>query len=289
MMNPLKIKRRGRFVARFSAAAASATGIWNFAENVSSKAREAIAEANSLVIEHHEIKLRRLPKELDGFRIVQLTDLHHSPFTETEHIMNAVEVANSLDADIVALTGDYVSHETEYVAPVAEMMAQVRSKYGTYAILGNHDHWTDGEFVTKCLRDEGITVLINQGFRFEAKGAKFWLCGLDDVMASRPDFRSALYGSEEDEMKLLLCHNPSIISRAARRKIDLVLSGHTHGGQVKIRSRENSLIPEYRQISGLHRRYDTQLYVSRGIGTVVLPVRYQCPPEVTLLELRSAT
>jgi uncharacterized protein len=288
MINPLKIKRRGRLVARFSSAAASATRVWNFAETHSQTARDAIAEANSIIVERHEIKLPRLPKALDGFRIVQLTDLHHSPFTEKPQIMNAIDLANSLDADIVALTGDYVSHEAEYVAPIAEMMAEVKSKYGTYAILGNHDHWTDGEFMAKCLRDEGIRVLINEGFRFEAKGESFWLCGVDDAMASVSDLKSAIKGSLEDEFKLLLSHNPSIITRAARRRVDLVLSGHTHGGQVKIRQQtENSLFPEYRRISGLHRRYETQIYVSRGIGTVVLPVRYQCPPEVSLLILRA--
>jgi uncharacterized protein len=288
MVNPLKIKRRGRLVARFSSAAASATRVWNFAETYSQTARDAIAEANSIIVEEHEIHLRRLPKALDGFRVVQLTDLHHSPFTDAKQIMNAIDLANCLDADIVALTGDYVSHEAEYVAPIAEMMAKVKSKYGTYAILGNHDHWTDGEFMTKCLRDEGIRVLINEGFRFEANGESFWLCGVDDAMASVSDLKSAVKGSLDDEFKLLLSHNPSIISRAARRRIDLVLSGHTHGGQVKIRQQnENSLFPEYRRISGLHRRYETQIYVSRGIGTVVLPVRYQCPPEVSLLILRS--
>ncbi len=288
MINPLKIKRRGRLVARFSSAAASATRVWNFAEAHSQTARDAIAEANSIIVETHEIKLSRLPKKLDGFRIVQLTDLHHSPFTDAKQIMNAINLANSLDADIVALTGDYVSHEAEYVAPIAEMMAKVKSKFGTFAILGNHDHWTDGEFMTKCLRDEGIRVLINEGFRFEANDEKFWLCGVDDAMASVSDLKSSVKGSLDDEFKLLLSHNPSIISRAARRKIDLVLSGHTHGGQVKIRQQsENSLFPEYRRISGLHRRYDTQIYVSRGIGTVVLPVRYQCPPEVSLLILRA--
>ncbi len=286
MKEQTTFKRRGRLVSRWSATV-SAMPLRAFAESFSQTAREAFAETNSITIERHEIKLRRLPKELNGLRVVQLTDVHHSPFTDTAQIMRAVEVANSLEADLIALTGDYVSHEVEYVAPMAEMLGKLRAKHGVYAILGNHDHWTDAEFVTKCLRDEGIKVLINEGLRFSLKGGSFWLCGLDDTMAGKPDLHATLEGSHRDEMKFLLCHNPAILNRATRAGIDLILSGHTHGGQIKInREKENHFFKQDRRMSGLHRRHDTQIYVSRGIGTVVVPVRYQCPPEVSLLELR---
>ena len=271
---------------RISAAVASDTPIRDLASNFSKVARNAINEANSLEVEEVQIRLGRLPKKLDGTTIVHLSDLHHSPFTNLEHIENAVEIANELEPDMFVLTGDYVSHESEYIAPMADVLGRLESEFGAYACLGNHDHWTDADQVTEKLTAQGFKVLINEGFRFKAKGVSFWLCGVDDHMAGRTDLRSALHGSFPDEMKMLLAHNPVILRQAARNDVDLMFSGHTHGGQVKIREKEKKVLPHRRLSSGLHRRKDTQIYITRGIGTVVLPVRYQCPPEISLIELK---
>ena len=252
-------------------------------------ARDAISEANTLTVEKETIYLKRLPKQLEGFRIVQLSDIHHSPFTNLEHIARAVEIANNLAPDRFVLTGDYVSHESEYIAPMAEVMGEMVSEFGTFACLGNHDHWTDAELVTKHLRDEGIKVLVNEGFRFHAPGGSFWLAGVDDLMVGKTDVKTALLGSHETEMKMLLAHNPAIIRRAAYHNVDLMFSGHTHGGQVKIRDDEKRLLPRRKMSSGLHHRKETQVYITRGIGTVVVPFRYQCPPEISLIELRTSS
>jgi len=252
-------------------------------------ARAAFAEPYQLVVEQHIIKLRRLPRALDGLRIVQLSDIHHSPFTGREQIERAVATANSLQPDIIALTGDYISHERDYAAPCAGMLAELRARCGVYAVLGNHDHWTDAPLITDLFRATGIRVLINEGMRFEHRGASFWLAGVDDTMVGLEDLPLALAGSRADEMKLLLAHNPIVLRRAARAGVDLVLSGHTHGGQVTWRAeRSASGRPRRRLLRGLGRQNETQIYVSRGLGTVVLPVRYGCLPEVSLLELRSA-
>jgi predicted MPP superfamily phosphohydrolase len=258
------------------------------AGNLSRVARHAINEATSLSLEQVTINLKRLPRQLDGFRIVHLSDTHHSPFTGIDHIERAVDFARSLEPDMFCLTGDYVSHERKYIAPVAEVLGTLRSEFGTFACLGNHDHWTDADLVTDLFRGEGINMLVNEGLRMDAKGASFWLCGVDDHMVGKTDLKAALAGSFPDEMKLLLAHNPVILRRAARRAIDLTLSGHTHGGQIKVRDPEKRILPQRRLKAGLHRRYESQIYITRGIGTVVVPMRYQCPPEVSLLELRKA-
>ena len=258
------------------------------ANNLAQVALGALAEANTLTIENVSVYLKRLPRQLDGFRIVHLSDIHHSPFTNLEHITRAVEIANDLKPDMFILTGDYVSHESEYIAPMAKVMGKLAAEFGTFACLGNHDHWTDAELITNCLSDEGITVLINEGFRFKARDASFWLCGVDDLMVGKTDLRQALMGAEPDEMKLLLAHNPEIIRRAAKAGIDLMLSGHTHGGQVKIRDEEKRIFQRRRLSNGLHHRKETQIYITRGIGTVVLPIRYQCPPEISLIQLRTS-
>lgn len=255
--------------------------------NLTQAARSALTEPYMLTIEHRQIYLKRLPKSLDGFRVVQLSDIHHSAFTSREQIERAVETANSLQADIVALTGDYISKERKYAAPCAEMLGKLRARFGVFAVLGNHDHWVDAALMTDLFRAEGITVLINEGMRFEQRGGSFWLAGVDDTMVGLEDLPLAMAGSSETEMKLLLAHNPIILRRAAHAGVDLVLSGHTHGGQVTLRSEKGaSGRPRRRLLKGLARQAATQIYVSRGLGTVVLPIRYGCPPEVSLLELR---
>jgi predicted MPP superfamily phosphohydrolase len=278
-----------RWQARRRAANARSTPWRTLTQAVTQIARAALAEPYQLVVERHPVYLRRLPRALDGLRVVQLSDIHHSPFTSRAQIERAIDTANSLDADIIALTGDYVSHEREYIQPCAELLGRLRARCGVYAVLGNHDHWTDAALITDLFRAEGITVLVNEGMRFEHRGASFWLAGVDDTMVGLEDLPLALAGSTADELKLLLAHNPVILRRAARAGVDLVLSGHTHGGQVTWRSeRSRSGRPRRRMLRGLGRRGETQIYVTRGLGTVILPVRYGCLPEVSLLELRSS-
>ncbi|MEJ7847145.1 MAG: metallophosphoesterase [Pyrinomonadaceae bacterium] len=280
--------KRIKLSDRFSTLAASGTPLRKLAGNLSKVAKFAIDEANSLSLERVEITLNRLPKKLDGFKIIHLSDTHHSPFTSLEHIARTVKIANRLKPDMFILTGDYVSHEASYIEPVAKVLGELESEFGTFACLGNHDHWTDPDLVTNNLREHGITVLVNEGFRFEARGCSFWLAGVDDHMVGKTDLPSALRGSFPDEMKLLLAHNPIIFRKSVKAGVDLTLSGHTHGGQIKIRDKDKGMIRRRKLTAGLHERQDSQIYITRGIGTVVLPVRYQCPPEISLLELRSS-
>ena len=251
-------------------------------------ARVALTEPFMIAIERQEIFLRRLPKKLDGFRIVHLSDLHYGPFVDSRHLDRAIQAANDLKPDLIALTGDYISQERAYAAPCAELVGELRARLGVFAVLGNHDHWTDAQLIADLFRAEGIRVLINEGLRIDVGEESFWLAGVDDTMVGLEDLSLALAGSSDAEMKLLLAHNPVVLRRAARASVDLVLSGHTHGGQVILRSEKNrSGRPRRRILRGLGRRANTQIYVTRGLGTVVLPIRYGCPPEVSLLELRT--
>ncbi len=279
--------KRVKLSERLNAYRASSAPIRKLARNLSKTAKIALDEANSLSLEHIEIFLKRLPPKLDGFKIIQLSDTHHSPFTGLEHIERAVKIANRLRPDLFLLTGDYVSHERQYIAPVAAALAKLKAKHGVHACLGNHDHWTDADLVTDLFRGEGINVLINEGFRLETKRGSFWLAGVDDYMVGKTDVPASLRGSFPDELKILLAHNPIIFREAARLGVDLTLSGHTHGGQIKMRDPEKRILPQRKLKAGLHaRRNGSQVYITRGIGTVVVPMRYQCPPEISLLELR---
>ncbi|HET6854025.1 MAG TPA: metallophosphoesterase [Pyrinomonadaceae bacterium] len=286
MATPLRANQ-GRRVTPYGGSKPD-TPLRSLALSLTHVARAALTEPYMLSIEHERIQLNRLPKTFDGFRIVQLSDIHHGPFSNREQIERAVETANRLKPDIIALTGDYISKERHYAAPCAEMLGRLKARHGVYAVLGNHDHWTDAALITDLFRAEGITVLINEGMRFEKDGEAFWLAGVDDTMVGLEDLSLALAGARRDEMKLLLAHNPIVLRRAARASVDLVLSGHTHGGQVAIRGERGTLRgARKRLLKGLGRLGNTQIYVNRGLGTVVLPIRYGCPPEVSLLELRS--
>ncbi|MBL8125014.1 MAG: metallophosphoesterase, partial [Blastocatellia bacterium] len=193
---------RAKIAERINVLVSGETPLREIAGNLSKVARYAIDEANSLSVERVEITLPRLPKKLDRFRILHLSDTHHSPFTDLKHIARAVAVASEFEPDIVALTGDYVSHEAKYISPVAKVLGELRGKYGVFACLGNHDHWTDAAAMTRHLEKHDIRVLVNEGIRIDANGAPFWLAGVDDHMVGRTDLPAAMKGSFPDEFKL---------------------------------------------------------------------------------------
>jgi uncharacterized protein len=233
------------------------------------------------------IHLRKLPPAHDGLKIVHLTDIHLSLYTPIEDVQRVVDLANSQHPDLVALTGDYVTFSPSYVWPAAQALGRLRARLGTFAVLGNHDFRVSAGEVTRALRAQHIHVLRNWHYPLRAGESALWLVGVDDLWGSFDDLERAMDSVPAQDPKILLCHNPMAIGRAARFGIDLMLSGHTHGGQVRlpfIRSLYRSK-PGERFIDGWNQLGATQIYVSRGIGTVVLPVRLGCPPEITCLSL----
>ncbi len=254
----------------------------------------AMIEPRRVEITHQRIVIARLPREFHGFRIVQLSDIHHSPFLSEEEIVETARRANELKPDLIALTGDYVSHSRDYIAGCARALGTLRARHGVFAVLGNHDHWTDGEMIAAAFTRQGIRVLCNENVRIELATSYISLAGIDDMMAGRPDMAMALSGTRRGETRILLAHNPAVIREAARAGVDLVLSGHTHGGQINWRlltGREDRKTarwlrrPSRRLMRGYAQFGSTHLYVNRGLGTVIVPLRYGCPPEITMIEL----
>jgi len=246
------------------------------------------------------IWLPRLPIEHDGLRIVHLTDIHLSLFTPIEEVQRVVDLANLLDPDVVALTGDYVTFSPTYIWPAAQALGRLRARLGVFAVLGNHDFRAGADEVTRALRACHIRVLRNSHCALSPNhpmdhttkarrtDKTLWLVGVDDPWMASADLAHALRSIPLRDPKILLCHNPEAIGQASQHGIDLMLSGHTHGGQVRLpilRSLYRS-IPGERFVDGWNRLGETQIYVSRGIGKVVVPVRVACPPEITCLCLR---
>ena len=237
-----------------------------------------------------DIWLRRLHPPHEGLRVVHLTDIHHSLFTPLEEVQVAVEMANGLRPDVVALTGDYVTLSPSYIWPAARELGKLRARLGVFAVLGNHDFQVDAEAITRALRAQHIRVLRNSHYALRARSSTLWIVGVDDHWWQADDLPLAMRHLPAHDPKILLCHNPLGIWQASRHAIDLVLSGHTHGGQVRVpgfRHLYRSKLGE-RFVDGWNRLNGTQIYVSRGIGKVVVPIRVACPAEIAVLRLHRA-
>jgi predicted MPP superfamily phosphohydrolase len=234
------------------------------------------------------IRMRRLSTAHEGLRIVHLSDIHLSLYTPIEEVQRVVDLANSEHPDLIALTGDYVTFSPSYIWPAARALGRLRARMGIFAVLGNHDFRVSADEMTRALRAQRIRVLRNSHYPLRSGRGTLWLVGVDDLWGAFEDLQGAMHSVPAQDPKILLCHNPLAIGRASRLGIDLMLSGHTHGGQVRlplIRSFYRSKFGE-RFVEGWNQLGDTQIYISRGIGKVVLPVRLACPPEITCLCLR---
>jgi len=256
-----------------------------------------LLEPNHPQIVRREISLRRWPARLDGFTIALLSDFHYDPHFSVHPLKAAVGMVNGLRPDLIVLTGDFVSvplirsHKAPGAAaaePCAQLLRQMQASHGLWAVLGNHDFYTDPHRVTEALRGVGIHVLANQSVPFERDGARFWLSGIKDVIGGEANLDVTLQPVPPDEATILLAHEPDYADYAARFSIDLQLSGHSHGGQVRIPLIRPLYLPDLakKYVLGLYNIGALTLYTTSGLGTVVLPVRWNCPPEITLLTLR---
>jgi len=202
-----------------------------------------------------------------------------------------------LRPDLIVLTGDFVSvpfflgdHEkaADAAEPCAQMLRTMRAPYGLWAVLGNHDIYTDPDRVTDALTSNGIPVLGNRSVPIERNGARFWLAGVDDVLGKTADLDEALHEIPFGEATVLLAHEPDYADEVAHYPVDLQLSGHSHGGQVKLPFMRPLYLPDLarKYISGLYKIANLTLYTNAGIGTVEVPVRLNCPPELTFITIR---
>jgi hypothetical protein len=222
-------------------------------------------------------------------RVVQLTDIHAGIFMTRETMRRYVDRVIALKPELFVLTGDYISNSTVFFPGFAEEMARVRAPLGTFATMGNHEHWHgDLGFYRDILEKNGIELLQNEHRVIGGPRGVFALAGIDDLRWGRPDLEAALEGLDPGLPVLLLSHRPEIFPEAAERGVALTLAGHYHGGQVKVRIfGEDFSLAHLRTPypEGLYRIGGSRLYVSRGIGTTFTPVRLNAPPEVTLLRL----
>jgi len=224
-----------------------------------------------------------------SLRVVQLTDIHAGLYMTREQMRRYADLVNRLQPELFVLTGDFISNSMSFLPGCVEEMARVRARYGTFATLGNHEHWFGRpREIRAVFSRHNIRLLDNAHQVIRTEEGPFAVAGIDDLRSGRPDLEAALRGLDGSMPTLLLSHRPEIFPWAARRGIPLTLAGHWHGGQIKLNilgmdlSIAHALSP---YPEGLYRINDSHLYVSRGIGTTVTPIRLNAPAEVTLFRL----
>lgn len=257
-------------------------------------------------IEYFDLPFHDFSSALSQLSIVHLTDIHVGPFMPAEELAAYVEAVNRLKPDFVALTGDFVSTSLNEIAPCVDTLAELKARYGIFACIGNHDVYAraDGE-LTRSFRQKGIHVLRNDAVSIPIGNTAVNILGIDDLRWGRPNLARALDVShgKPGEVQILLSHRPEVFPQAARTGIDLVLSGHYHGGQIKLGPGPDSLsiarfvTPYAEGLFQLSRRRlersredanNAVLFVGRGVGITGLPIRINCPPQIAHLTLRKA-
>ncbi|MGE0396996.1 MAG: metallophosphoesterase [Kofleriaceae bacterium] len=280
---PLDPSRR-QALARITGGVAAGAVVGHVAYGVS----RALGDAEVVDV---PVTLAKLPKQLDGFTIVQLTDVHVGGTIQKEFIEELVERTMALKPDLIALTGDFVDGSVEELAEHVAPFAKLSAPHGVYFITGNHEYYSGADQWIAKWRELGVRVLRNERVAIERDGVGFDLAGVDDHGAHKyrdhgMDLAKAVAGRDESRALVLLAHQPRQVHVAAKHGVDLQLSGHTHGGQVWpwhyiVSIQQGGLLSGRYQIGG------TQLYVSRGAGYWGPPVRVGAPPEITRVRLVS--
>ena len=259
---------------------------------VAGSAWPTLVEPRLLEIRHRTLTLPHMPAAHGPLRIVFLTDLHVGcPHVTLDRTAALVEQANALSPDVILLGGDYVVQGVvggRFVPPedTARVLGGLRAPRGVYTVLGNHDWWLDGWRVRKAFEAAGIPVLENEAIVLP-EGPKMWLAGLADEQTRTPDMAATLAGVPEDEPVVVLAHNPATFATVPERAL-VTLCGHTHGGQVSLPfygPLVNATKSPLRWTYGHIVEDGRNMIVSAGIGTSVLPIRFNMPPEITVVDL----
>jgi len=252
-------------------------------------------EPNNIKIKRITVEIKNLPKLFDKTKIVQLTDFHSHNFGKREK--EVLEIVGRLNPDFIFITGDFVDQTTEDIDSCQEFWQELsKQRQGKiFGVLGNHEYWNrniNSNSLKNLLEESGIIILSNENKKISKDDEYFYLIGVDDPSTGNDDLKKSNERDRKNIPKILLAHSPDIINdldSLEKEKIDLILAGHTHGGQVKIPFLRPFWTPTKNRgkyASGLFKIGSIYLYVNRGIGTTVLPIRFNCPPEIAVIELK---
>jgi len=241
------------------------------------------------LISETDVFIKDLPDRFEGFRITQLTDIHHSKILGIDEVRRVVNLAQQTKPDMFVLTGDYATTYRRFIEPCAEALSTLNAPEGVWAVLGNHDHYTDPDLTVAALERHHIAVLNNRNTMLRRGPDALQLCGIDDWTWNAADWIKAFSGLRDQQPTIMLSHQPSVLEFEEVKKVSLILSGHTHGGQIKLPwlgAPARFATKDLRYAQGLFKYGDVQLYVSSGTGVIGLPVRFGVRPEIAVLRLR---
>jgi predicted MPP superfamily phosphohydrolase len=251
----------------------------------------ASVERHRLKVERHDLNLALGPRAPRSFRAVSLTDFHFDPLYEEDFVLECVLRSNALNPDIVLLTGDYISDTSRRISDFARIIGGLEASTGVYACLGNHDHWDSRSRVAGALNHQHISVLQNHHTRVACNGGELVIAGLQSAWAGKPDWHNTAAGLRKDDRAIALMHEPDFADTlSVDPRIAFQLSGHTHGGQVRVPGWGALILPSWgrRYQAGFYDvgpRKALKLYVNRGIGTIEHHVRVFCPPEIACFDV----
>jgi predicted MPP superfamily phosphohydrolase len=245
-------------------------------------------ERNIVLVNRYKVPINDLPLSFHGFTIAQITDIHMGFLVSSSFVEQVIHRTNSLKTDIIVCTGDYVhaKNSQREIDTVWPILSRLTARYGVYSVLGNHDHWADTDRSLYWLEKSG------QNIRHQCKAIhkgreRILIAGAGDYWEDELKIDKVFSGSNQDDCRILLSHNPDSVDTVFETPLSLVLSGHTHGGQVDIPFWGAPILPVKNKnySRGLIATPKTQLFISRGIGWAILPVRFNCYPEIAVLEL----
>jgi len=248
-------------------------------------------ESRKVEMDFYTVPVAQLPPGLENLRIAVLSDIHYSPQMEDAFLDRIIARINEEHPDMVLITGDLASFHTQWVLQVPEHLAKLSSRYGTFVVPGNHDHCYGRQTLMKKLEAAGITVLRNQHMQVGPGDCSIQLIGIDDPATFRDETEEVLEKLPREGMRILMCHSPDGIRPAIREKVPLILTGHTHGGQIRLPFVGALFLPtrEEREFDrGWFRQSQSWIYVSRGLGNAGFPVRIFCPREVAIVTVVSS-
>jgi predicted MPP superfamily phosphohydrolase len=245
-------------------------------------------EAKWCRVVRRTIALPNLPGPFRGTTVALLADVHHGPFVPLAYVRHVVTMTNALKPDIVMLAGDYVHRASHYIAPGIAKLGKLEARLGRFAVRGNHDNREFAAISRAALAEVHLPDLNNAGVWLERRGARLRIAGVADLWTDEPDLTAALGDATLDDAVLLLSHNPDFVESIRDPRVGLVLSGHTHGGQVVVPGFGAPIVPSrygQKYLRGLVQGPCAQVFITRGVGTITPPVRLLCRPEIVLITL----
>lgn len=235
-----------------------------------------------------ELPVRNLPPGWLGARVAFLSDTHHGPFVPLSYLRRVVRMTNALSPDLVLLGGDYVHRHHRYFEAGLDVLGALEAPLGRFGVLGNHDRFHGANLAIRAMEDAGIVPLVNSGRWLSRDGGRLRLGGVDDLWRGMPDLGPALGDSSDRDASVVVSHNPDLVEAISDPRVGLVLSGHTHGGQIYFPGLGAPVVPSafgQKYLAGFVQGPVAPVFVSRGVGTVTPPSRLFCPPEVALITL----